>query len=394
MNRRSIWAIWGVLLLVVGANASLAFGAMSPLPWAPEVPVQSQLQAETIMNPHSPPKGGTWFEGWYTRITAPFSGASFAVLGASVRGANDHASGYLMVLYNPPGSSKTFVREFFPQKTLIWCNGQPCENTSALEPDADFAWEAPTMARITQNSIIIDIPGEISAKVSMRKPIPWGNPSWPNWGPEGVGSFLSFLPLHWFVYSLGSESEFNVSILNDDQSITRYQGKGFAHQEKNWGSAFPPAWIWSEGISPGNRSHFALSGGLLEYAGLSVTTWLAAFSSSRAVVSYSPVQLGISYTTEFDSCTGKFKMVASNISSTMVVDASAPMDSFAPVSIPDAATGEFVRGGKESFTATVNVAVYDKGGYRSPPTHLTPVDQVVFEKAALEFGANYMKCGP
>lgn len=31
-------------------------------------------------------------------------------------------------------------------------------------------------------------------------------------------------------------------------------GSGFVHQEKNWGAAFPDAWMWAEGIAPPSPS--------------------------------------------------------------------------------------------------------------------------------------------
>ena len=57
-------------------------------------------------------------------------------------------------------------------------------------------------------------------------------------GPEGWLTHLNILPLHWFVYSIGSKGTYSWT-----ESNNSFSGQALAHQEKNWGKSFPPGWV-------------------------------------------------------------------------------------------------------------------------------------------------------
>lgn len=103
----------------------------------------------------------------------------------------------------------------------------------------------------------------ISVSIDLGKREPWdgevgGRHNTPASGPEGpVSALIHLLPLHWFVWSVGSPAnvtikrvirpdgvkptEVTMQPLRDDLI---WAGKGRAHAEKNWGWSFPKGWVW------------------------------------------------------------------------------------------------------------------------------------------------------
>ena len=58
------------------------------------------------------------------------------------------------------------------------------------------------------------------------------------------------MPTRWHIRSLGSESTYELS---HDKKRFHIKGSGLAHQEKNWGQAFPSGHVWLQAISPDNK---------------------------------------------------------------------------------------------------------------------------------------------
>lgn len=70
-------------------------------------------------------------------------------------------------------------------------------------------------------------------------------------GPEGWARYLSILPTHWYVCSLGSAVDYSFS--NPEKGI-HYEGSAFGHVEKNWGHTFPSGHVWLQAFSPDNTA--------------------------------------------------------------------------------------------------------------------------------------------
>lgn len=65
-------------------------------------------------------------------------------------------------------------------------------------------------------------------------------------GPEGWARKVPLFPTHWYVYSLGSKATYQLS--NPEAGINQ-EGRGYAHQEKNWGETFPAGHVWVQAMS-------------------------------------------------------------------------------------------------------------------------------------------------
>lgn len=70
-------------------------------------------------------------------------------------------------------------------------------------------------------------------------------------GPEGWARYVSIIPTHWYVYSLGSTADYSFS--NTEKNI-KYEGTGYGHVEKNWGQTFPAGHVWLQAFSADNTS--------------------------------------------------------------------------------------------------------------------------------------------
>lgn len=63
------------------------------------------------------------------------------------------------------------------------------------------------------------------------------------WGPATWTDRLP-LPLHWYVFSVGTNIT-NFEFINLYDNTDKQSGSGHMHMEKNWGVSFPSAWIWA-----------------------------------------------------------------------------------------------------------------------------------------------------
>jgi len=70
-------------------------------------------------------------------------------------------------------------------------------------------------------------------------------------GPEGWARYVTIVPTHWYVYSLGSAVEY--SFTNLEEKI-HSEGSAFGHVEKNWGHAFPAGHVWLQAFSSNNTA--------------------------------------------------------------------------------------------------------------------------------------------
>lgn len=328
---------------------------------------------------------GPWFQGWYTRITGQ-DGTSIAVICATQYlperdfpiPYDMHLPGYLAVIVSDHGMTKIY--ESFPENTIFSSNRDQVLDNPTSSSWEEFLWHS-EYGEITNTFIEISIPGKIEVSATLGPRLPYNSTI--EWlGPEGLVEFLPIIPLHWFVYSLGSDSEYTYTMLDEEK--TTVSGSGYAHQETNWGNVFPAAWIWSEGINSTNSRQFALSGGELSLNGTPLTTWLVAYHSPLIQWQFRPTLPETEYTVSMNACAGSFSILAKDSIRKLVISAKASPDSFIDVSVP---TDEgFIPGGEESFSAQVTVSGYIK----LPWFGYVLVDRYRFTNSALEFGAEYM----
>jgi tocopherol cyclase len=334
--------------------------------------------ASPFMMPQPMPSRGMWYEGWFVRVTDPTNHVSFATITTSAAEAGRRISpsesmpGYVALVQSmDPASPRTRSTEYFP------------ERTQAISDDSDpnephFQWNADGFGSVSDRGIDLRFPSgeEVSIEFGQRKP--WSSTSG-TWGPGGVSAYIPFIPLAWWVDSLGTPVTYRLKRA-DGVILT---GTGFAHIEKNWGQIFPRSWMWAQATNHDGSGHLALAGGLVGFGPIEIKAYMIGYKTKTVDVEIRPDQAPfVRYDTQIDSCAGTFKLDARNLRDRIVVEAFAEPASFAPVSVP---TKDGYRGnrGKESFQARIKVSVYRDGNW---------VESQEFSGAALEFGADYMKC--
>jgi hypothetical protein len=348
----------------------------------------NEFNTLSLMDPRVAPNRGPWFEGWYTRIYDPLTKNSFAIIVASQKLKNEFIladapqSGYIAVLYST-AAGKTQSIELFPSDTMMYSHGGLVTQQSNFGADTDFMWVSEKYGYVSQDEIKLNL-GEIKIDVNMSDRKAWSPAINGNWGPEGFGNFIPGFPLHWFVYSLGSQTSYNIKIANDT-----FKGTGYSHQEKNWGKVFPKSWIWLQGVSDDNSSAIAIAGGIVDLKISQVTAWLAGYRSRNFNTSFHPGQIDVYYIYRTDSCRGIFEIEIKNGDYELRVKAKADPASFAPVSIPTE-TSYKSNAGKESFRAEIEVSLYEHSWLQNKLGPL--LERTKYTNSALEFGADYMKC--
>ena len=316
--------------------------------------------ASSPMNPHTVSQR-PFMEGWYTRIT--HGDLRVAVVVGVYHGKNFNDEGYVGVLTSKDG--RLVVEEEFTSHFEIVSNG-----SSDLSPNFEVNLE--DIARVKENYISVKLPSGTRLEATLSDRTPW-KPISLGFGPESVGIHMPFKS-HWYVHSLNSQADFTYD--NPTLKISE-SGKGFAHQEKNWGRAFPSGWIWAQGGSTDGKYQFALAGGELDIAGL--RAYLIGVKTPDGSFTFNPMH-SFSRIKRLP-CEGKINLTATGLSKRIVIEIKAETGSFSPLSVPT--ENGFIHGAIESFHAFANVKIF--GG----PLKKRLIHSFTIPKSALEFGGSY-----
>ena len=110
--------------------------------------------------------------------------------------------------------------------------------------------------------------------------------------------------------------------------------RGWLHAEKNWGAAFPPAYVWAQGVAADGAAAFALSAGPLP-APLGVpVALLSVHLPGGRVVAFDAERPGAVARLEADGCRGALALAVAGLGAEVTVDILAARGSFAPVPCP------------------------------------------------------------
>lgn len=336
---------------------------------------QARDDESRYMKPQTPPFSGPWFEGWYIRVVDQEKKLSFATISTTSTHEkiplelNQVLPGYKAFVFAPEDSALTYSREEFPQETQLVTDS----SSDAL------LWQDSVGSSLTSDRLDLVMPeSSHRIEVNFGEHTPWSKKNI-DWGPAGLAGQIPILPLQWFVVSTKTPVSYK---LTTPQGVL--EGTGYAHIEKNWGKAFPKAWMWLQGLSDDGEHQLAIAGGPLKLGPATITAFLVGVRGPNVRVDIQPSQgPQVKYKTWSEPCAGKFKLRAKNWRYKVEVTASAPIDSFVPLAIPTK-NGYLPNLAQESFYSTINVKVWEFG--RLAYEH-------EFTSSALEFGADYI-CKP
>jgi hypothetical protein len=322
------------------------------------------------------------FRGWYTRLTDFSQNRSLVVIGATQRLAGqepaDILPGFLAVVWSRGPDTLSRYVEVFPSKTSWTTTTLGGQNGPAFE------WSAEGYGVITDTTISVSIPGVVEVDMQVQGRLSW-NPKIPVEGPESIFQILpnKLLPLHWFVYNLGSEGSYAVEFADDAEM---FQGSGWVHQEANWGTVFPSSWVWGQSQAENNEAQLTFSGGFVDFhPQVSIEGYYLGYRSPDISWSFNPTTTGFFFRSEkeVNGCAGTLRLSTGDYKRRLNIVATAPIDSFVELSVP--ATQGFERGAEESFYATFEVEVVRRRRFWFDKV----LERRSFESAALEFGGGF-----
>ena len=348
-----------------------------------------------LYDPHEFPDTGPFVEGWYARIIDDLSSNSFGLLFGKVLPRNSSKdkpdeSKYPPIMLNfihsrgDNDSMESFA--VFPalHDIEITVKGKPVSHDPDFKSPSDFEWNIKPYGyfKVVQNRTIFNFSSVEGVHFSgeFGPPEPWG----PNGeGPEGWIDHVPFLPLHWFIYSLGSKvSSYKWYNSVTGESIEGTSGR--AHQEKNWGKGFPPAWIWAEGFDFTSGASFALSLGVLDIFHVDVPAHLIGYRSpsSDLILNFRPTNSFLEKS--FDGCTGQINVTVTGWGHKMVFELWTEPSTLQTCLLGPTERG-FVPVCVESYSSVGMFYVYEISfnGYRL-------VEKREFTRCALEFGGDYV----
>ncbi|MCA8999968.1 MAG: hypothetical protein KDA80_23430, partial [Planctomycetaceae bacterium] len=236
----------------------------------------------------------TWFHGWYTRITSHNGEDVVGILTASLfdldpQDCLDHTGGYVAIMRRNRVTGRLDVYESFPPSTRVVL-GNALAGKQAEK--VGYHWEADGIGFANEDEVHIQLHDGISFTACFHNRQAW-DPKHPRRGPEGLAEYLALLQAHWSVYSVASETSFRLA-----DSTGEFIGKGVAHQETNWGQAFPKAFVWAQGCSPDGQASFVLAGGKLPLGAGNLQGWLAGLRTPDVAWDFRPQVPGTVFSTQ------------------------------------------------------------------------------------------------
>lgn len=335
------------------------------------------------MAPHSIPESGTFFEGWYLRLTGP-DALSVGALAASWR---DQTAGsgesYLAVFVQRSRAQRLEVSDaVLSARPVTSSGGAPASAPDGGNPDsappATFRWELGEDTIVTERSMTIALPDGVRFTATLGPPVLW-NRADPAAGPEGAWLNSPRLKSHWFVHSTASPVQWTLT----DADGREQTGRGLAHFEKNWGASFPRRWIWAQGIDPQTGTGFVLAGGDNPLVpGLPGGAWMLGVRSPLGDWNYATARTAQELNVWPDPCRATVTVRADSPEGHVELSVAAPRDSFGTLKAPRA--GGFQPLSEMSFRGDAEMSLTSGGSGEEGAT-----STFTLSASALEFGGSW-----
>ena len=339
-------------------------------------------------NPHVSPTKGPFVEGWYSRILDFESNHSFGILFGRVMSRDKdpffgrYALNNVVSLFHSRGDDSSMeVFRGSPSSDDVKVTSQG--KLVTMEPDfkssASFEWEAKSYGFFQVNEQetrfnFTNING-VSFIGILGAPNPWGPYGE---GPEG---WTDEYPLHWYVYSLGSEL-INYNWVNEQTGEMLRGRQGVVFQQKVWGTTFPLAWVWAQGFHWASRASFALSLGVLGTAGFSKPIHLIGYRSSAITLNFRPSNSRLRK--NINECSGVVSATVTSHTHQLEFEINAPPSSF-QAGLLRLNENDFSPVCVETYIASAFFHVYKRTQQR-----YELIESGEFHLAALELGGLYV----
>ncbi|MBM4253158.1 MAG: hypothetical protein FJ146_14405 [Deltaproteobacteria bacterium] len=339
-------------------------------------------EPKSPMDPHYKSEG-PWFEGWYTRVVDDRGQVDVAaIVGSFVRRGisfNDSAKeGYAALVVSDRAKGTSVTYEVFPEKTFLEAGGQPVTRNPDDKAPADFSWRADGVGHMTESEVDLRLAPSVRLRAQFGKPEPLF-PARPWIGPEGAAAKLPFIWSHWFIYSTGSTTNYQLS--TESRS---WSGTGVSHMEKNYGSAFPASWVWLHAMTDGGANRLSVAGGPAPVPVIQPEVWSVSLKTKTLDWVFLPGVKDITVKRESAPCEGKFSITIDNPGRRLNVKAKAAPSGF--VGIATASAEGWVKAfAHENYQATIEIDAYETNllGGQKLMQHLSD------NHGVLEFGGDH-----
>ena len=361
-------ASWHLTLVLVCASAACRASHAS--------------ETKSPMDPHYKSEG-PWFEGWYTRIVDDNAQIDVAAIVGSfvrrdVKFEESAKEGYAALIVSDRAKGTSVTYELFPSRTFLEAGGQPVTKNPDERAPADFAWRADGIGYMTESDLDLRLSDKVRLRAKFGRPEPLF-PSRPWVGPEGAAANLPFIWSHWFVYSTGSNTDYQLT--TEGSSLS---GSGVSHMEKNYGSAFPASWVWLHAMTEGGANRLSVAGGPAPVPVIQPEVWSVSLKTKSLDWVFLPGIKDITVKRESDPCQGKFNFTINNPGRRLTVSAKAKPEGF--VGIATASSNGWVKAfAHENYQAEIDIDAFETnllGGQKL-------VQHIRDERGVLEFGGDH-----
>ena len=357
--------------------------------------------------PHPLPgvhSSSAFFEGWFTRVVSHVERLSFSVIVGGFRPAYGAAltEVWVCLLLDRDGVVNT-TQTFLDARSLrLTVHGRNVTTKPTLGTPAEFVWEHEDSGALVVDGDIARLEfrfpqpqGSIVVQAQLAHRVPWDRAAPDSAGPEGwLAGAEGVLPTHYYVQTLASQASFNLTQLTKSGRAvgTAVSGRGFAHQEANWGGTFPTAWVWAEGMTADGTAQLVVTAGEFDIAGITAQQAIVAVRTAGASWTLRSIDLDI-ILTERRPCEPVPSLVIEGVSRNstrrMAIVLTAPQQTFSqPLEAPSHSGFSSTPGSVESYSATARVELFKR---QHKDDSWERDREFTFEQGALEFGGQYIR---
>lgn len=339
-------------------------------------------------DPHVFPAEGPFVEGWYSRILDFESNHSFGILFGQVMSRDkdpifgQYDLNNVVSLFHSRGddsSMEVFQGSPSNDDVEVTSLGKTVTTDPDFKSPASFEWKAKSYGffRVDEQETRFNFTNfnGVSFIGVLGPPNPWGPYGE---GPEG---WTDEFPLHWYVYSLGSEL-INYNWVNEQTGEMLRGRQGVVFQQKVWGNTFPLAWTWAQGVDWPSHSSFALSLGVLGMAGFNKPIHLIGYRSSAIQLNFRPSNSHIRK--NINECSGIVNATVTSHTHKLEFEINAPPSSF-QAGLQRLNENDFSPVCVETYVASASFHVYKRTQQR-----YDLIESREFHLAALELGGLYV----
>lgn len=309
-----------------------------------------------------PITGYPWSDAWYYYINDPQVGYFKIVFLTFLNEdtPDDKPHSYLHVVYAPADGSKKREYDYYYEDV----DAKPVSGPVPWS----FQFNVADVAKISEQRIELNLPDvSLSADFSNTHRH-YSNDDSPGASPFGWVTSLPFVENQWFVFSMATATDYHYKDAQDE-----FNGKGLSYIDRGWNSGQAAGMIYLMAVA--EDAKFMFSGGV--DGNLPIESWAGRLITEKHDLTFTPSIKGMATSTEPKPCDASMHLEMNEGDYRVVVDSSAPLDSFYNHVTPSLTVFKSRNAVMKSMQAATTVKVYHND-------ELT--ETIDLKQSVLEFG--------